>query len=194
MSPLSWLSFFQTPGRLTSAYQHLMALHWSMSWCYFCLFPTGLIMADLSREVPIRSDLYDFHKGLGVFVIGLLLWRILVLLRVWWKKYSRRTPRFSTAWWRKVTLHSLLYLFMLAVPLSGLFFSNSFKSSNVFFLGMTVPDLFSENEARVDLGRSLHFWLSYLFLTVIVLHVFQQRKVVRAIWRRWTEFLTHIRA
>ena len=101
------------------------------------------------------------------------------------KKYTRSVPRFSGKWWRKFALHSLLYAFMLAVSISGLFFSNSYKSQNVVLLGWTVPDLFPQSEAHVDLGREIHFWLSYVFFAFVILHGADQRKVVRSIWRRW---------
>ncbi|NJL56250.1 cytochrome b [bacterium] len=174
-------------SQLTSAFQRLMSVHWLMSWCYFILFSTGAVMSELSNEIPFRDFTYDFHKGMGALVIGLLGWRILVLLQVWWKKYTRRTPQYSSEWMKKVALHSLLYVFMLAVPISGFFFSNSYKSNNVHLLWITLPDLFPQNSNLVDLGRNLHFWISYTFLAFVLLHMLDQRKVVRAIWRRFTQ-------
>jgi len=162
-----------------------MAIHWSASWCYFVLFVTGFFMADWPREFPLRPLTYDFHKSMGVLVTGLLLWRVAILLKVCWKKYTRRTPKLTPEWWRKAALHGSLYLFMLAVPLSGFFFSNSYKSNNVHFLGVTMPDLFPQNSDLVDLGRNLHFWSAYVFLAFIILHVFQQQKVAKSIWRKW---------
>jgi cytochrome b561 len=77
---------------------------------------------------------------------------------------------------------------MLAVPLSGFFLSNSYQSGNVpFFWVTTVPDIFPENAAVVELARSLHFWIAYTFLAFIVLHMLDQRKYLRAIWRRTTQ-------
>jgi cytochrome b561 len=62
----------------------------------------------------------------------------------------------------------------------------------VLFLGITVPDLFPENEDRVELGRSLHFWLSYAFMAFVILHGVDQRKVVLALWRRWKNFVANL--
>ncbi len=120
--------------------------------------------------------------------MGLLTWRILVLLRVWWKKYTRRLPKFSAAWWSKVALHSALYFFMWAVPVSGYFLSNSFRSNNVKFFGILLPDIFPQNNAAISLGRSLHFWLGYTFLAFVILHAIAQWKVIRANWRRLVNF------
>ncbi|NER35701.1 MAG: cytochrome b [Oscillatoria sp. SIO1A7] len=170
--------------RKTSAYLQLMAVHWAMSYCYLILFMTGTVMAKLPRSIWIRNSMYDFHKQLGVLAIALLIVRIFILLRVSWKKYTRHLPKFSKKWMQKAALHGTLYLFMLAVPISGLFFSSSFKSNNIRFLGMTLPDLFPQNSDLVGLGRNLHFWFSYTFAAFIALHIIDQWKVVRSIWRQ----------
>lgn len=146
-------------------------------------------MSQLPRGFWLRNPLYDFHKSMGALVIGLLTWRILVLLRVWQRKYSKYPPKFTPAWLKTVALHTSLYLFMWAVPVSGFFFSNSFKSNNVNFFGIPLPDLFPPNSALVELGRSLHFWLAYTFLAFIFLHLLAQGKVVKANWRRLRGFI-----
>lgn len=172
-------------GRTNNAFQNLMLLHWVMAATYLVLFTTGTFMAQLEREVALRGPLFDFHKSLGVLSLWLLLSRILILLRVWWRKYTRRLPRLSPAWWRKTLLHGLLYVFMWAVPVTGLFFSNSRRPNNVEFFGIPVPDVFPVNPAAVEFGRGLHFWFAYTFLAAVVLHAIDQRKVWQALARRW---------
>ncbi|MEL7246645.1 MAG: cytochrome B, partial [Cyanobacteria bacterium J06573_2] len=61
------------------------------------------------------------------------------------------------------------------------------KSNNVGFFGITVPDLFPQNSALVDVGRSIHFWLAYTFGAFIILHAVDQRKVVRGFFKRITK-------
>lgn len=163
-------------SRSNSAYKRLMSVHWWMASCYLILFPLGTFMAQLPREAPFRSSLYDFHKSIGVLSMALLTWRILVLLQVVGKKYMKRSPKITTDWIKTVVLHSSLYTFMWAVPVTGFLLSNSFKANNVKFFGLVLPDIFPKNEAMVEIGRSSHFWLSYTFLAFIVLHVIAQRK------------------
>ncbi|NEP44163.1 MAG: cytochrome b [Okeania sp. SIO2H7] len=170
--------------RKNSAFLHLMSIHWWMAGFYLILFMTGTPMAQLPREWLIRSLTYDFHKSIGTLVIALLVWRIVVLLRVWWRKYLKKPPKFTPLWWQKVCLHTTLYIFMCIVPISGLFFSNSFKSNNVKFFGIVLPDMFPENEAMVDLGRNLHFWFAYTFLAFIILHIIHQKKVAVSLWKK----------
>ncbi|MDJ0796730.1 MAG: cytochrome b [Calothrix sp. MO_167.B12] len=175
--------------RLNSAFKQLMQIHWWMAGSYLVLFCTGSLMARLEREQFLRSELYDFHKSIGVLTMALLTWRILTLLRVWWRKYTRRTPKLSSAWWRTFALHTSLYVFMWGVPITGFLLSNSFKANNVKFFGILLPDIFPKNEAMVEIGRNSHFWLAYTFLAFITIHIFTYWKVVKANWRRWMNFI-----
>jgi cytochrome b561 len=178
-----------TQARLNSAFKQLMSVHWWMTMVYVVLFATGTFMSQLERGISFRRSFFDFHKSMGVLSMALLTWRILLLLRVWWKKYTKRFPRFSWSWLKTLVLHISLYIFMWAVPVSGFLLSNSVRPNNVKFFGFVLPDIFPQNSAMEDLGRNLHFWLSYTFLAFVVLHTIEQRKVVRANWRRFGQFL-----
>lgn len=147
-------------------------------------------MVRLPENTPLQGNSYTFHKSIGVLTMALLTWRIFILQRVWWRKYTRRLPKLTGEWIRAFLLHTAIYVFMLAVPLSGFFLSNSYKTGNVsFFWVMTLPDIFPKNAAVVDLARNLHFWLAYTFVAFIVLHTIDQRKYLRALWRRSTQAL-----
>jgi cytochrome b561 len=175
--------------RLNSAFKQLMSLHWAMSACYLVLFITGPFMAQLQREFFIRNPLYAFHKSVGVLTMAFLTLRILTLLRVWWKKYTKRLPKFTKEWYKDFALHASLYVFMWLVPVAGFLLSNSIRNRNVPFFGLVVPDMFPKNPAMVEVGRSLHFWLAYTFLAFVILHLLDQKKVVRANWRRLKNFV-----
>lgn len=175
-------------SRLNSAFQRLMSVHWLMASCYLILFIIGTFMAQLPRN-DFRNLLYDFHKSIGVLTMALLTWRILTLIQVIRKKYARRLPKFSPQWLKNFTLHTLMYVLMWAVPIAGFLLSNSFRPNNVKFFGLVLPDLFPQNEAMVDVGRALHFWLAYTFLAFIALHLMIQWNVAKANWRRFKGFI-----
>ena len=175
--------------RLNSAFKQLMSLHWAMAACYLVQFITGPFMSQLQREFFMRNPLYAFHKSVGVLTMAFLTLRILTLLRVWWKKYMKRLPKFTKEWYKSFALHATLYVFMLLVPVAGFLLSNSIRNKNVPFFGIVVPDMFPKNPAMVEVGRSLHFWLAYTFLAFVILHLLEQKKVVKANWRRWTNFV-----
>jgi cytochrome b561 len=178
--------------RLNSAFQRLMSVHWWMAGCYLVLFCVGTVMARLPRD-PLRFFLFDFHKSIGVLTMALLTWRILTLLQVMWKKYTRRLPKFSSKWLVNFALHTVMYLLMWVVPITGFLLSNSFRANNVRFFGLLLPDMFPQNQGMIAVGRSLHFWLSYTFLALIALHLILQWKVVKANWRRFIGFARVIR-
>jgi cytochrome b561 len=165
-----------------------MSVHWWMASCYLVLFVVGTLMSQMPRN-DFRDSLYDFHKSIGVLTMALLTWRILTLIQVVWKKYTRRLPKFSPQWFKNFALHTLMYIFMWAVPIAGFLLSNSFRANGVKFFGIVLPDLFPQNKEMVEVGRSLHFWLSYAFLAVIMLHLIVQWKVAKANWRRLKGFI-----
>lgn len=140
-------------------------------------------MSRLSDEVSLKDYLFDFHKSIGAIVLGLLFLRIFQLLQVFGRRYVQRRPKLTKHWLQMVALHALLYGFILIVPLSGFFYSNS-GGHDVAIFGLVLPDLFPENQAIFDLAHSIHFWLAYTFLAFIGLHVLEQRRFVRNIWRR----------
>jgi cytochrome b561 len=98
-------------------------------------------------------------------------------------------PKFTAGWIRTVVLHTLLYIFMWAVPITGIFLSNSYQPNNVHLFGLIIPDLFPQNSALIAFGRNLHFWFAYIFLAFTVLHLGAQWKVVRAHWRQVQKWL-----
>lgn len=171
--------------RYNSAFKHLMSIHWWMSVGYLILFLTGSIMARLPGDLSFRSPTYDFHKSIGALTMAVLTWRILVLLRVWWRKYTKRFPKFTFEWIKTVALHTSLYIFMWVVPITGFLLSNSYKSNNVKVFGLVLPDLFPQNTDMIEVGRNLHFWLGYTFLAFVILHTIQQKKVLRSLWRKF---------
>jgi cytochrome b561 len=165
-----------------------MSVHWWMAASYLILFIGGTTMARLEKS-PVRHLLFDFHKSMGVLTMALLTWRILTLIQVMWKKYTKRWPKFSPQWMRSFILHTLMYIWMWAVPIAGFLLSNSFRARNVKFFGLVLPDIFPADSTMVNVGRSLHFWLAYTFLAFIILHAIAQWKTIKANWRRLKGFV-----
>ena len=182
-----------TKPRKNSAFKQLMSIHWWMAGAYLLLFMGGFGMVRMPEDTVLQDNAYTLHKSIGSLTMALLTLRILILQRVWWRKYTRRFPKVTGEWLRTFLLHTLIYIFMLAVPISGFFLSNSYQSGNVpLFWVATLPDIFPENAAVVELARNLHFWIAYTFLGFIVLHTLDQRKVVRGFWRRITKRQTKV--
>ncbi|WP_373543020.1 cytochrome b [Chamaesiphon sp.] len=174
-------------GRTTSIFKQLMSLHWMMAACFLLVYITGAIVARLQTGAVYSGPkglLSVFHQSIGVLVMMLLIARILLLIRVVWRKYSRRLPTLTFPWILQFTLHAILYGLMLVAPVTGLLIANSYGSQVPFFGLATVTPIFAKNEAVVETARSLHFWFSYLFLACIMLHILAHWHIVRRSWRQ----------
>ncbi len=177
-------------ARKKSLAQRLWFLHWLMAFFYLLLFVGGKYMAGLPESLSYRETIFDTHKTLGVVVMSLLLARISVLLSVMLKKYRRHRPKHKKGWFKTVILHTVLYFFMLLVPLSGYFDSNvGSHDIRIFATGIVLPPLFPPNEQWEVSGfaDSVHFWISYTFLAFIILHALDQKKYLRAQLRRFSK-------
>jgi cytochrome b561 len=154
-----------------------------MAACFLAIYLLGILMARLPHEVVFRGSLYNVHKSMGVLILGLLLFRIFTVLQVFSKKYLKRKPTLTTQWIAIAALHAFLYCFMLVVPISGIWLSNTGGHDIPFFF-IKLPNWFEENRAIAHIAESLHFWLAYTLLVLVVLHVMEQHQFLKRMWRR----------
>jgi cytochrome b561 len=175
--------------RLNSIFKQLMSLHWWMAICYALLFPSGIVMEKLEGESSVRELLLAAHKSFGVLVILLLGWRVYILFRVWGRKYSKHLPKFTGNWYFKTGLHTLLYLLMFGVPLSGYWLSNAYQAHNINLFGLPMPDIFPVDSEAAAQASAAHSRTSKVFAAFIVIHFVAQYKVVKANWRRLGNWL-----
>jgi cytochrome b561 len=179
--------------RLNSVFKQLMSLHWWMAGLYLILFASGMVMERLQSGASFRELIYDAHKSFGVLVLLLLGWRGYLLLRVWGRKYSKHFPKLTGNWYFKTGLHSLLYLMMLTVPLSGYWLSNAYQAHNISLFGLPMPDLFPvDSEASAQAGAA-HSRTSKVLAILICVHFIAQHRVVIANWRRFSAWVVKLR-
>lgn len=175
--------------RLNSVFKQLISIHWWMAACYLILLPNGRIMAAFQEEVSYRELLLAAHKSFGVLVLLLLGWRIYLLLRVWGRKYSKHLPKLTGNWYFKTGLHTLLYLLMLVVPLSGYWLSNAYHAHNISLFGIPMPDIFPVSSEAASQASAAHSRTSKTFAMLIFIHFVCQYKVVKANWRRFSTWV-----
>ncbi len=65
----------------------------------------------------------------------------------------------------------MLYLLMLAVPLSGWVMSSAGGFPVVYFGVFQLPDLVAKDKELFELMKSVHFGLNKALLALVVLHV-----------------------
>jgi len=144
------------------------SFHWLVAAIIFVQFALGKIAEEMAVS-PQKLELFVWHKSLGVTVL------LLVLLRIVWR-LTDAPPRPATvrARWEHLAAkmsHGLLYLLMLAVPLSGWWISDTSRISFKAYWFIPVPDLLTADKAASQVAEQVHGFLTKALLVLIVLHV-----------------------
>ncbi len=143
--------------------------HWLMAVMIIILVLMGLFMGDLPEDSMLRFQAYMLHKSFGALALAF------VLCRIGWHLISKTPEQVESlpAWQKKaaVALHYLLYVCMLAMPLSGLAMTSAAgRKLNVFGL-FDLPDLMPPNKDLSGLFWNLHDYSSTLLIIILGLHI-----------------------
>jgi len=152
-----------------SRYTHTaIALHWLLALLILTSLAVGLYMVEL-RLSPWKLKVYSWHKWLGVSIF------LLVLLRLAWRltHAAPPLPAGMPAWQRHAAAvsHGLLYLLMLAIPLSGWLMSSAKGFQTVYFGVLPLPDLVERSKILGDFLASTHVTLNYTLMALLLIHV-----------------------
>lgn len=148
------------------------SLHWILALLLAGQWGLGFWMSRLPEtELLLRFELYQLHKSLGLTLL------LLVLARVAWRNAGPVPgwPAGMPRWERRAAQasHVLLYVLMLALPLTGfLMVSTSPLGLPTRFWGLfTVPHPLGADAALEKVFGSIHDWLGWVFLALVLLHV-----------------------
>jgi cytochrome b561 len=143
-------------------------LHWLMAILLFGLLALGFYMHDLPLS-PEKLKLYSWHKWAGVTAF------LLVAFRLLWR-LTHRPPALPSSMPRLMQFaahagHLLLYVLMIAIPLSGWLMSSAKGFQTVYFGVLPIPDLLDKNKEIGDLLALVHKSLNLLFIAVLAGHI-----------------------
>ncbi len=145
-----------------------IGLHWLIALTIIGSFALGFYMADLPIS-PQKLKFYSWHKWAGVTIF------LFVVLRLGWRLAHRppELPAGMPAWQRSVAAatHVLLYLLMVAVPLSGWLMSSAKGFQTVWFGVLPLPDLLTKNAELGDLLQQMHKLLNYSMAALVFAHL-----------------------
>ncbi|MGB2831964.1 MAG: cytochrome b [Methylotenera sp.] len=166
-----------------------VVLHWLIGLFLVVMFVLGWFMADLPKDAPKQSA-YDFldlgiytwqlaeavsprtfyfnlHKSLGLTIFALIAFRIL-----WRISHKPPAPLASyKAIERKIATgtHHLLYLLMVAIPLTGLIMGIYSKYGVMWFGIDLFPGL--DNKGIREIFEEIHEIVGIVLLALVALHV-----------------------
>lgn len=142
-------------------------LHWLIFLMVAGLLAVGLYMTEQDIS-PATLKLYGLHKSIGVTVL------ILALLRLVWA-LSNTAPKMLGLEkpWEKLAargVHGLMYLCLLAMPLSGWLMSSAAGYPVSVFGLFTLPDLAAPSKDLHEIAEEIHELTAYGFMALIAAH------------------------
>ena len=143
------------------------SLHWLMALGILGNGILGLIMDEMPRGMA-KLNTFAIHKSIGLTVLALLI------LRVSWRLFDRAPPDEPMPRWQRLAAHAthgVLYLLMLAIPLSGWIYNSLHGYPLQWFKWFNLPALMEKNEALSDLAGETHEALFWVLVAVLVAHV-----------------------
>jgi cytochrome b561 len=126
------------------------------------------LMMDLAGSPMRKINWLALHKSIGLTVLAL------ALLRVLWR-WSDGRPRDMPAprWqqWSARAVHLLLYVLIVAIPLSGWWFNSVSGKPLQWFKQFNLPALVPKDDTLRHFAHGVHEYLFWFLLLVLVAHV-----------------------
>lgn len=155
--------------RQKSSYTGLAkALHWIMAAVVITAWVFGLLQDDMPAG-PEKMSLINTHKAIGSTVL------VLVALRILWRLFNPPPALPGTmAPWLQLGAragHLLLYVLMVAMPLSGWLISSAFGYPVMLAGVIELPSLLAEkDEALGELAAGAHGLMAWILAAAVLGH------------------------
>ena len=141
--------------------------HWTIALAILGNGAFGLLM-DLASSPMQKINWLAIHKSIGLTVLAL------ALLRIVWRWSDRRpleepAPRWQQ--WSAHAVHGVLYVMIVAMPLSGWWFNSISGKPLQWFKLFNLPALVPKNLELKDFAHGVHEYLFWFLVLVLVAHV-----------------------
>jgi cytochrome b561 len=166
-----------------------MALHWLIALIVVGTFGVGLWMTGLPSG-PQKSRVYEWHKWAGATFLALTLLRM-----AWRATHAAPAPLPSPPWQQRLatTVHALLYVMFLVVPLLGWAYSSALGYGLVWFGVLPLPDLLPKDRALADAVKPWHGRAAWLLAVLVALHLagvvkhqwLDRQPLLQRMWPPW---------
>ena len=142
-------------------------LHWGMALAILAMLAFGTRIAGMEPGLA-NLWMYGLHKSIGLILLAL------VVLRLIWHRFSPPpAPQGAPGDWTQRlarATHGLIYLLLLAIPLSGWIASSASGLDVMLFDRWVIPPIAPVSEAWETAGWAAHGLLTKLLMGVIALH------------------------
>ena len=141
------------------------ALHWLVALLVFVTWPLGLMIGFVKDDVKL--DFYLVHESFGFLV----LWAM--LLRVGFRLVQPAPPVERSALQRIAahTVHWLLYVFLIIMPVSGFLATNAHGFPLQWFGVVTIWSPLGKSPEIAPTLSAIHEWSAWIVLGLFALHI-----------------------
>lgn len=145
-----------------------IALHWLVALTVFGLFGLGYWMTGLDYYHAWYKQGPEIHKSIGVILLFILLFRLA------WRLFNTNpAPLPNHASWEKKLahiVHSLLYLMLFAIMISGYLISTADSRPIEVFGLFAVPAYPLGIEQQEEIAGIIHWYLALTMMGIVGLH------------------------
>lgn len=141
--------------------------HWTVALLIIGNGIFGLSM-DLAHGPMQKINWLALHKSIGLTVLALFV------LRVLWRWRDGRPREDAAPRWQQLaahTVHGLLYVLILALPLTGWWFNSIAGKPLQFFKLFNLPALAEANPDLRGFAGEVHEYLFWFLVLLLVAHV-----------------------
>ena len=142
-------------------------LHWVIALAILGNGAFGLLM-DLASSPMQKINWLALHKSIGLTVLAL------ILLRIVWRAFDRRPPDEPMPRWQALAahaMHGVLYVVIVAIPLSGWWFNSVTGKPLQWFKQFNLPALGEKNDALRHFAHGVHEYLFWFLVLLLLAHV-----------------------
>ncbi|MDG1312427.1 MAG: cytochrome b/b6 domain-containing protein [Porticoccaceae bacterium] len=141
--------------------------HWATALLIFIQIPLGFYAESL-RLSPLKIDVFIWHKSLGMLVL------LLVIVRLLWRIKITIPIALATSRLEKLlasAAHGVLYLLMLALPLSGWITSAAANFPVKLFWLIPLPPIVGPDDGLKSIAAEVHEICVFVLIAILVVHI-----------------------
>ncbi len=146
-----------------------IGLHWLIAALMVCGFSLGWIMTSIHGFTPAKLRYVSWHKWIGVTVFAL------AALRILWRATHRAPPLPpGIPGWQRAgahLVHVLLYVLMIAIPITGYLFSSAANVPVVYLGIVPLPRLIAPDPTLKVIFKTAHLILNWGLAALVLAHV-----------------------
>jgi len=146
-----------------------ISLHWLIALAMLAEIALGWWMLDIPKlPVGVRAGWFNLHKSVGLTLALLIAFRLIWRLR----HAPPPAPATLPAWQAAAARwgHGLMYVCMLALPISG-YVGSTFSGYPIKWFGLALPGWGWKDDAIKDAMSTLHYGVSWLLVALIAAHL-----------------------